>query len=682
VPAPGLLAKLGWYRDRLAKMSPAEVAWRASDQVRKWTWARDQVEPGHPGLSAGAPEPLHRGRAWPRPLGQRQFAATLPPGALEAVPVESRPGLFRAADEVMGGNWEVLGVLRTDLEHPDWFFDPVTARRAPQSTYCFRVDQRDETLTGNVKQIWELSRMHHVSLLAAAYALSGDDRYAERAAAHLRSWWAENPFLSGVHWTSGIEAGVRLISWVWARRLLDSWDGARALFEDNHLALAQIWWHQRYLAAFRSRGSSANNHVIAEAAGQLVAALAFDWFPESDRWADEAHQLLEVELANNTFPSGVNREMAFEYHGLVAELGLIAGAEADRAGQPLGEHTWELLGRMLDVVAATVDVRLQAPRYGDGDDGRGLVLDDPDGNRWESLLSLGRELLGTLQWWPSSRPDVSSTLLGALAARHPVDRRPRRRPGHFADAGLTILHTAPAEEPEIWCRCDSGPHGFLSIGAHGHADALSLEIRHRGTEILADPGTYCYHGEPRWRAYFRSTIGHNTLELDGQDQSDPSGPFMWARQASTHLVVLDAVSDAETMFWSAEHDGYTALDPPAVHRRTVRLRPRQQTVEVADEISSAGPHRFRLAWHLGPSIQAVMDGREVRLSWTTEGSTATAALHLPAIGSWRLARGEEDPPLGWYSPRFGVKQPSITVLGEGTIIEGVRLETVLDFGSS
>ena len=38
-------------------------------------------------------------------------------------------------------------------------------------------------------------------------------------------------------------------------------------------------------------------------------------------------------------------------------------------------------------------------------------------------------------------------------------------------------------------------------------------------DILADPGTYCYHGEPEWRSYFRSTIGHNTVEIGGRDQS-------------------------------------------------------------------------------------------------------------------------------------------------------------------
>ena len=123
------------------------------------------------------------------------------------------------------------------------------------------------------------------------------------------------------------------------RRLLDGWVGAADLFERNEVARAQIWWHLHYLASFRSRGSSANNHVIAEAAGQLVGALAFDWFAESDRWGEEAARVLENELKNNTFPSGVNREMAFDYHGFVAELAVVAAVEANWSGRPLSPNS-------------------------------------------------------------------------------------------------------------------------------------------------------------------------------------------------------------------------------------------------------------------------------------------------------------------------------------------------------
>ena len=266
-------SRIAWYVHRLRCMSPQEILWRSSDAFWQIAWRRKQVPP------AGSAPQLTKAP---------HFKSPLPAGALDAVPSDDARRLLRAADDILAGRWDVLGVTRQDMVAPDWFLDPLSGQQAPRTDYCFSINHRNETVTGNVKQVWELSRHHHLTLLAGAYAVTGDSRYAERAATHLQSWWKENPFLSGIHWTSGIELGIRLISWAWIRRLLDAWEGVQGLFDQNELAHKQIWWHQTYLSRFRSRGSSANNHVIAEAAGQLVAALAFPWFAESTAWADES----------------------------------------------------------------------------------------------------------------------------------------------------------------------------------------------------------------------------------------------------------------------------------------------------------------------------------------------------------------------------------------------------------
>jgi hypothetical protein len=683
VPSPpardgsGTRARVEWYLRRLQCMSPQEVVWRTSDAVRQRAWRRKQVP------ASAVPRYLTRlardgHRVGPEPASAPRFAP-LPAGTLDAVPAGDARRLVRAADEILAGRWEVLGVTRQDMVAPDWFLDPLSGRRAPQAEYCFSINYRNQAVTGNVKQVWELSRHHHLTVLACAYALTGDRRYAERAGSHLRSWWEANPFLSGIHWTSGIELGIRLISWAWTRRLLDGWDEVRDLFDENELARRQIWWHQTWLSGFRSRGSSANNHVVAEAAGQLVAALAFPWFEESTAWADEAGRLLQRELASNTFPSGVNRELAFDYHGLVAELGLIAAVEADHAGRPLPDATWRSLGRMLDVAAACLDCDLRAPRQGDSDEGRSLVIAAPEDNRWEALLALGRAIYGTPGWWPPARPGIASTLLPALAQDHSLPDRPAERPWHFGDAGVTILRSDPADGPEIWCRCDSGPHGFLSIAAHAHADALSVEVRHDGIDILADPGTYCYGSDPLFRGYFRSTIGHNTLEVDGRDQSASGGPTMWVRHAESRLTSLESSADGGERRWVAEHDGYRTLDPPVTHRRTVEFRAKQRLIEITDEIDGAGQAPVRLAFHLGPAVAASLDGCDLTLRWRDASGDATATMTLPSSLSWSLTRGAENPVLGWYSPAFGRKVPATDVIGVGSAVAHSPLRTRLAF---
>jgi hypothetical protein len=646
-------------------MSPAEVIWRARDHALQAAWSGRQVHR----------EQIAAGR--PLPPGTRRFTSVLPPQAGQPVSAAAKVAVLAAADRLLRGEWEVLGNVRTDLQVPDWFLDPLTGHRAPADRYAFRINHRSAAQTGNVKQVWEISRLQHLTLLATAWFLSRDEVYARRAAEQLHSWLRENPFLSGVHWTSGIEIGIRLISLTWIRRLLDEWPGVADHFENCELTVRQIRWHQQYLAAFRSRGSSANNHVLAEAAGQLVASCAFPWFAESDRWRRSSARLLERELVRNTFPSGIGRELAADYQCFVAELGLLAAVEAEAAARPLGAATWQRLCAMVDSGAALLDERLRAPRQGDSDGGRALLLDAPALNRWPSLLALGAELFGRLDWWPPVPADAGSSIIGALpGAAREVAGRPGQRPWRFADAGTALLRTRGGLEPEIWCRCDGGPHGFLSIAAHAHADALSLEVRYGGVDILADPGTYCYHGDPEWRSYFRSTIAHNTAELAGRSQSSEGGPFLWLRHANAREVIVQDIGDA--VEWTAEHDGYLALNPPSRHRRTVRLDRASRSVDIFDQIRG-GRHDIRLAFHLGPEVEAELDGSYAVLRWTGTVAPGMARLELPLLLAWSLHRGETDPILGWYSGGLGHRVPAVTLLGRGRSAPDEPLVTRLEF---
>jgi Heparinase II/III-like protein/Heparinase II/III N-terminus len=656
-----------WYLRRLARMGPSEIGGRVLDRanVRRWRRVADAPPPAEPGA-----------------LPDRRFTAVLPRGALDQVPPAARARLLATAERLLDGHAEFFGTARDDMVSPDWHADPRTGRRSPPDAYAFDVPYRDESAVGDIKQLWEPSRHQHLTVLAAAYALSGDDRFAHRVADHLKSWWADNPPLRGVHWTSGIELGIRLISWTWVRRLLDGWPGAPALFEQSPEALLQLRRHQEWLRAFPSRGSSANNHAVAEAAGRLAAATAFPWFPESAGWARESVALLDGHLRRNTFLSGLNRELASEYHGLVLELGLAAAAEASTAGVEVPDTTWRVLLRMSDALAAVVDAERQPPRQGDGDDGYGLILDGDGRDRWASLLATGERVFGRLDWWPeATAPDVAATLLPSLVGRRaPAGRRPASRPAHFADAGLTVLRVpGDATGGEIWCRCDAGPHGFLSIAAHAHADALSLEVRHDGVDVLADPGTYCYHGEPAWRSYFRSTLGHNTLELDGRDQSRSGGPFLWTRHAGSRVLVAHERPTGVSR-WVGEHDGYSRRGQPVLHRRSVELDARTRDLVVLDEVTTTRRQECRLAWHLGPAVDVELEGDRAVLRWTA-GPGPDAVLELPPDLVWSVHRGETAPPLGWYSPGFGRKVPSSTLVGRGSPGAGTTaLRTVLRFG--
>ncbi|MGH3168627.1 MAG: hypothetical protein ACRDN0_22445, partial [Trebonia sp.] len=148
-------AKLGWYARRLRGMSSVEIAWRFREQAIRRTWARRQVRPN--GLESLPP------LVGAEPTAARRFTAVLPPGAADLVPEQARAAIVGAASRLLKGEWELLGVVRTDMEQPDWFYDPVTGRRSPPEAYAFSLDQRDEAAVGNIKQVWEVNRLQHLT---------------------------------------------------------------------------------------------------------------------------------------------------------------------------------------------------------------------------------------------------------------------------------------------------------------------------------------------------------------------------------------------------------------------------------------------------------------------------------------------------------------------------------------
>ena len=230
-------------------------------------------------------------------------------------------------------------------------------------------------------------------------------------------------------------------------------------------------------------------------------------------------------------------------------------------------------------------------------------------------------------------------------------RRLARRYGAAATAGRTAS-----------CR----------IAAHAHADALSVEVRYGGVDVLADPGTYCYHGEPEWRSYFRSTIAHNTVEVAGRS-SPPRRPVpVAAACAGREIDVPDAALN-----WTAEHDGYApppaglapALGPARSrgarhrdHRRDRRRRARRP-----DRLPSR------------PAVRVSLDGAFAELAWPDAVTPGAARLSCPAGLEWSLHRGETDPILGWYSDGIGRKTPAVTLVGTGQCRRDTPLITRLEF---
>ena len=131
--------------------------------------------------------------------------------------------------------------------------------------------------------------------------------------------------------------------------------------------------------------------------------------------------------------------------------------------------------------------------------------------------------------------------------------------------------------------------------------------------------------------------------------------------------------------WTAHHTGYARLDPAVRHTRTVTLDSSTRRLSILDTVTGGDAHTLRLAFHLGPEVDVRLAGSTAELGWPGDDGECTAVLQLPDQLDWTAHHGEVAPILGWYSPRFGERVPTTTLIGSGALESSVELLTVLDF---
>ena len=576
----------------------------------------------------------------------------------------------------------------SDIADPDWFLDPVTGRRAPQDRLAFRIDHRDENETGNVKPVWELSRHHHLTVLAAAWWLTGDEP-VRRARRPSSSGRGGRPTRScpGCTGPAASSSGSGSRAWVWVRRLLDDWSRVGGPVRGQRRArCARSGWHQRLPR-------------------RLPQPRLVGQQPRRGRGRRPARRRLRVPVVRR------ERRVA-RRRGTASSSGSCARQHLRRAASTASwpptttgsspSSAWSPRSRRAPPghpLAAPTRGRCsprrstRPPPWSTRPAGRRARATATRGAHWSSTTP--RRTRGASCWaWarPCSARSPGGRTTGSRMSRTVAPRarsgrsrpeiggRPTDAPRAFADAGIDLLRTPAEDGPEIWCRCDGGPHGFLSIAAHAHADALSVEVRHGGVDVLVDPGTYCYHGDPEWRSYFRSTLAHNTAR-GRREQPVRRGRPVPVEHA--HARTRDERSRSvrcATQTWTAHHTGYARLDPALRHTRTVTLDSIDAPALGPDVVT--GERVARRAARVPPRARGhggAGGGRGRAALARRRRGPSPPTLDLPRQLHWAAHRGETDPILGWYSPRFGERVPTTTLLGTGTVEGSLELLTTLDF---
>jgi hypothetical protein len=267
--------------------------------------------------------------------------------------------------------------------------------------------------------------------------------------------------------------------------------------------------------------------------------------------------------------------------------------------------------------------------------------------------------------------EEAAWLLGPAALDAPL-REPARRSQYFPDTGYAVLRSGTDGGTFATLRCGTVRDRF------GQIEMLHLDAFWRGENVLVDGGTYLYNDQPEWHDHFMRTESHNTVAVDGRDQMLHFRRFKFLYPTEARMVRFE-VGDGRT-YAVGEHFGYARHPGGCVHRRAV-CHLDDGTAVILDRISGAGEHTARLHWLGGEYPHTADAARGAMTLHTPSGDYEVAVFDRaghPLTAT--VVRGQSDPPRGWLSRSYGVKEPVPSLAVERRATGTVEFVTVLGAG--
>ena len=530
----------------------------------------------------------------------------------------------------------------------EWHRDPHSGLRWPLKHYT-----RVPAVLGHgsdVRVVWELNRLQHLTTLGRAYALTGDERYTEEFLLQLASWQEANPPRFGPNWLNAMEAAIRAINIIAA---LEMFSGSQHITDAAiELLLKMLIAHGSFIRGnleFTHRLSS--NHFLSDLIGLFAIGMTMPELRQSSEWVSFSTERLLIEMERQVLADGVDYEGSIAYHRFVLEIFALFFSINREAGVEIPRHYWEYLSAMFDFARHYLKPDGTAPRIGDSDDGRLISFKSRQADDHSYLMSIAAVLLKDEKFKLSRDIDEEAIWWFGSTAREyfeglPVIEPPKSKA--FPESQIIIQR-----HEQLYAIIDCGDHGARGRGSHAHSDALSIEVFAFGRTFLRDPGTFVYTGSAHWRNRFRSTAYHNTVRIDDEDISQINASQLFLLGPNVRPRVISWESNDERDVLDAEHHGYHRLASPVTHRRVVTFDKREGHWTIEDSFTGEGRHRFEFLFNFDSGLEVTLEDNRASARDPNTTLTIVATTHQELD-----ARIEPR----WVSPAYGTRLNSSAII--------------------
>lgn len=318
--------------------------------------------------------------------------------------------------------------------------------------------------------LWNFN-LHYLEFLiplAAAYQEEQDVRYYRCFRAYCRKWIQDNQEGTGDGWHP----------YTISLRLTNLWiclDGFRTVVRMDMEFLQELEnsMYAQYLHLQKKlERHLLGNHYFENIKAVLLGSL---YFQEPSVYA-KYRELLREEIREQILPDGLHYERSLMYHKIILEDLMRVGIAVRDVDGKLYDEIWNILKAMTDALYSIETDMGQTPLFNDAGDNVARPL--------QSLLDTALHQFAIFPDWKVA----------------------------FPEAGYYCL-----KNNDLKLILDAGEIAPDYMPGHGHCDALSFELSFGGRPLFVNAGTGQYQGP--LRTYFRSTAAHNTVVIDGEEQS-------------------------------------------------------------------------------------------------------------------------------------------------------------------
>jgi len=339
-------------------------------------------------------------------------------------------------------------------------------------------------------------------------------------------------------------------------------------------------------------------------------------------WRDWALPELLREMDKQILPDGADYEGSTGYHRFVLESFLYSFVLCRANGIDIKESYWQKLRLMIEYLRAYLRPDGRAPLIGDTDGGQFLPFVNRDADDHGYLLELGAAVFEDTKLRTSTdgAPQELLWVLGPEAVRQgPNTPEPVKHCSDlFRDAGTCVMR-----HDDLYLLLNASGPKRGRPSSHNHNDKLSVEVSAFGRAFIVDPGSFVYTADLHERHLFRSTAYHSTVQLDDAEQMTISEdtPFLNGAEATTRIIDWSESTESEVAV--AEHDGYSRLPQPVIHRRAIEFDKAKRVWLVQDDFIGSGQHKIATRFHFDAGLEVTVEGGALVACDNTRGVQLT-----------------------------------------------------------